>query len=502
MRSPLRLVLAGVLVLAIACTAASTTSSSQTQSSSSSASPTPTTQAHGLKTLKHLIFIVQENRSFDHYFGTYPGADGIPTNPDGSFSVCAPDPYQGGKCVPPYRTKAYTFDGGPHTNASAVRDMNNGQMNGFIYSLPADPNKCWVTPNQPVCGQRLGPQGQPDVMSTLTRGDIPNYWSYADHFTLDDHMFASVDSWTMPSHLFLVSGWSAYCPTTDPMSCVSDVNLKGDNHRWDYGERPVYAWTDVTWLLDKDHVSWRTYVGNSTCWRQATCQAPEGRTYETTSNRNVLPGFTSFYDGERANGVGDNIRPVNDYLASAANGSLPSVAWIFPTAATSEHPNSPSTTRTGMAYVTRLINAVMQGPDWDSTAIFLTWDDWGGFYDHVMPPQIDGNGYGLRVPALVISPWARAGAIDHTVLSFDSYLRLIEDRFTGGQRLNPKTDGRPDSRPTVRDAVANPINKAFDFNQQPLPPLILNPWPWQQPEPWSSFGTPTQSASPSPSPSP
>src|SRR6478672_5610354 len=140
MRSPLRLVLAGALVLAVACTAATTTSSTPTSTSAST--PSPTTQTHGLKTLKHLIFIVQENRSFDHYFGTYPGADGIPTNPDGSFSVCAPDPYQGGKCVPPYRTKAYTFDGGPHTNASAVRDMNNGQMNGFIYSLPADPNKC------------------------------------------------------------------------------------------------------------------------------------------------------------------------------------------------------------------------------------------------------------------------------------------------------------------------------------------------------------------------
>src|SRR6478672_11664006 len=143
MRPPLRLVLVGVLVLAIACTAASSTTSHSQSSSSGSSSASPiTTRSHGLKTLKHLIFIVQENRSFDHYFGTYPGGDGIPTNPDGSFSVCAPDPYQGGKCVPPYRTKAYTFDGGPHTNASAVRDMNNGQMNGFIYSLPADPNKC------------------------------------------------------------------------------------------------------------------------------------------------------------------------------------------------------------------------------------------------------------------------------------------------------------------------------------------------------------------------
>jgi phospholipase C len=502
-------VLAGVLVLAIACTAAATTASTRTQSSTStSSSPTPstTTQAHGLKTLKHLIFIVQENRSFDHYFGTYPGADGIPTNPNGTFSVCAPDPYQGGKCVPPYRTKAYDFDGGPHTNAAAVRDMNNGQMNGFIDSLPAAPGRCWVDPKQPECNQRLGPQGQPDVMSTLGRAEIPNYWSYADHFTLEDHMFGPVDSWTLPSHLFLVSGWSAYCPTTDPMSCENDVSLSSGDRRWDYGEKPIYAWTDVTWLLDKNHVEWREYIGNHTCWQHPPCSDPEGRTYATSYNRNVLPGFTSFWDGERPGkngGVLDNVKPVDDYLTSAANGSLPSVAWIFPTSATSEHPTSESTVRTGMAYVTRLVNAAMQGPDWNSTAIFLTWDDWGGFYDHVMPPKIDGDGYGLRVPGLVISPWARAGAIDHTVLSFDSYLRLIEDRFTGGRRLNPKTDGRPDSRPTVRDAIANPLNKAFDFNQEPLQPLILDPWPWKQPEPWSSFGTPpSQSASPSASASP
>jgi len=158
---------------------------------------------------------------------------------------------------------------------------------------------------------------------------------------------------------------------------------------------------------------------------------------------------------------------------------------------TSEHPGSKSTIHTGMAYVTRLVNAAMQGPDWNSTAIFLTWDDWGGFYDHVVPPRIDGNGYGLRVPAMVISPWAKAGWIDHTTLSFDSYLRLIEDRFLGGQRLDPKTDGRPDARPTVRERLANPIVKAFDFSQEPLPPVVLDPWPWRDPEPWTSFGSPT-----------
>jgi phospholipase C len=147
MRSPLRLVLAGVLLLAIACTTATTTTTTSSTSNESPGSPI-TSQTHGLKTLEHLIFIVQENRSFDHYFGTYPGADGIPTKANGSFAVCVPDPYQGGKCVPPYRTSSFDFDGGPHTNAASVRDVNGGKMDGFIESLPATPGECWVDPNQ------------------------------------------------------------------------------------------------------------------------------------------------------------------------------------------------------------------------------------------------------------------------------------------------------------------------------------------------------------------
>ena len=120
----------------------------------------------------------------------------------------------------------------------------------------------------------------------------------------------------------------------------------------------------------------------------------------------------------------------------------------------------------------------MRGPNWDSSAIFLTWDDWGGFYDHVVPPKVDRNGYGLRVPGIVISPWVKRG-IDHRTLSFDAYLKLIEDRFLGGQRLDPKTDGRPDRRPTVREDVAilSNLMREFDFTQRPLPPLILDPTP-------------------------
>ncbi len=118
----------------------------------------------------------------------------------------------------------------------------------------------------------------------------------------------------------------------------------------------------------------------------------------------------------------------------------------------------------------------MQGPEWNSTAIFLAWDDWGGFYDHVVPPKIDENGYGLRVPGLVISPYAKTGYIDHQTLSFDAYLKFIEDDFLNSQRIDPQTDGRPDPRPTrsgERPAKLGDLVSDFDFTQTPRQPLVL-----------------------------
>jgi phospholipase C len=480
-----RCALAAALLIttaAAACTAGRTSDVTSTGS--------PSVESQGIFKLDHLIFIVQENRSFDHYFGTYPGANGIPTNPDGSFSVCVPDKFEGGQCMPPYVSTAVDQYGGPHRHADAVRDVNGGKMNGFIQTMPYRPGRCWVEPNRGNCPMYFGPQHQPDVMSTLPRKAIPNYWAYADNFVLQDAMFAPVDSWTLPSHLFLVSGWSAYCQDPkDPMSCQTDVNVGTANRQWQYGQKPIYAWTDVTWLLDRAGITWRYYVGNDTCWDAHPCHpAKPGRQgYATLMSRNPLPGFTSFWDGERTSGVRDNVVPVNDLRDAAANGTLPQVAWVGPPSNVSEHPGGPSTPREGMAYVTRLVNAIMGGPDWNSTAIFLTWDDWGGFYDHVVPPELDNMGYGLRVPGLVISPYAKKGYIDDTTLSFDSYLKLIEDRFLGGQRLDPATDGRPDSRPVVREAEANGVEGAFDFSQKPRPPLRLKPWPWNTPEPWPSF---------------
>jgi phospholipase C len=142
----------------------------------------------------------------------------------------------------------------------------------------------------------------------------------------------------------------------------------------------------------------------------------------------------------------------------------------------SEHP--PARVSVGQHYVTGVINSIMKSPAWESTAIFVAWDDWGGFYDHLVPPKAkDGLGYGLRVPGLVISPYAKKGYVDKQVLSFDAYAKLIEDLFLDGQRLDPATDGRPDPRPEVREdeLMLGDLLKDFDFTQAPRPPMLLMP---------------------------
>src|SRR5205807_1787052 len=146
---------------------------------------------------------------------------------------------------------------------------------------------------------------------------------------------------------------------------------------------------------------------------------------------------------------------------------------VVPNAVVSEHP--PGLVSAGQTYVTGLINALMRSPDWSNTAIFLSWDDWGGFYDHVRPPVVDQNGYGLRVPGLVISPYAKRGYIDHQTLSMDAYVKFVEDDFLGGARLDPATDGRPDPRPDVREVAPqlHGLMREFDFSLPPRAPVIL-----------------------------
>ena len=171
--------------------------------------------------------------------------------------------------------------------------------------------------------------------------------------------------------------------------------------------------------------------------------------------QNTLPGFKTVAVDHQLK----NIQSNEHYFDAAAAGTLPNVSWVMPTTNRGEHP--PDDIGNGQAWVTKVVNAAMQGPDWLHTAIFVTWDDWGGFYDHVRPPKVDANGYGIRVPALMISPWARRGYIDHQTLSFDAYLKFIEDRFLGGSSAR-SPDGRlaglPTHGPRERAAARRPLH--------------------------------------------
>jgi phospholipase C len=420
----------------------------------------------GVHKIRHVVIIMQENRSFDSYFGTYPGADGIPMK-DGVPTVCNPDP-KTHVCVKPFHDTSDRNAGGPHDTVNAIHDINQGKMDGFqTQARKGRFLACHATDN-PLCS--LTPS-TPDVMGYHDSHEIPNYWDYARNFVLQDHMFEGDNSWSLPAHLSLVSGWTARCSTHgDPMSCKSTLTAPFGAAG---GGQPVdYPWTDLTWLLHRYHVSWRYYIANGSqpdCADNQMFCGESPQSAATPSIWNPLPRF----DTVRQDHQLGNIQRLRSFLRAARDGGLPAVSWVTPSQTASEHP--PALVTAGQTYVTRLINSIMEGPDWNSTAIFLAWDDWGGFYDHVKPPVVDGEGYGLRVPALVISPYARQGYIDHQILSSDAYLKFIEDDFLHGQRLNPRTDGRPDSRPDVRENVKILGNLAsdFDFNQKPRPPMLL-----------------------------
>lgn len=499
--------------------------------------PAPT----GIHKIKHVVIITQENRSFDSYFGTYPGADGI-AMVDGQPAACLPDPSTDG-CSRPFHNPADSNTGGPHSHADALKDIDNGAMDGFVGQAVKALSGCKST--DAACLHNAKPT---DVLGYHDRNELPNYWAYADNFVLQDHMFAATASWSLPAHLYLVSEWSAKCSKAgDPTSCINAIQdpadapykvtiqdtligkcqdalhlapcqaalsaagispdlaaqidqlvaascKPGDTYATCKAavdaasfppglkeklaaaarklDVPDYAWTDLTYLLHKHSVPWAYYVFNGTepdCRNDAATCNPVKQDSKTPGHWNPL----LYFDTVKEDGEQGNIKPLDGFYDDAREGRLPAVTWVAPTDEVSEHP--PSKISTGQEYVAGLINAIMAGPDWDSTAVFLTWDDWGGFYDHVAPPVVDGNGYGMRVPGLVISPYAKQGYIDHQVLSHDAYFKFIEDDFLGGERLDPATDGRPDPRPGVREdsPLLGDIAAAFDFDQAPRPPFLL-----------------------------
>jgi phospholipase C len=421
--------------------------------------------------IKHVVILMQENRSFDNLFGTFPGAEGIPMK-NGVPTVCVPNPATDG-CTRPFHDTTGVDTGGLHRDIDAKNDINGGAMDGFIRVAEANVEGC----SYPDTECRTDPQ-KPDVMGYHNAHEIPNYWAYAKHFVLEDRMFAPTLGPTLPSHLYLVSGWSAACRTLSPMSCRSSTGEQKELDP-DGSTQPDFRWTDLTYMLAEHHVSWRYYISGQTVpdcdngFEPGECTPDPIPSVGSPEQRNVLPDFATVHTDHQLG----NIQHYPDFFAAARTGTLPAVTWVVPDIKHSDHPREPLSA--GQSWVTRLVNAIMQGPNWKSTAIFLSWDDWGGFYDHVVPPGIDSSGYGIRVPGLVISPYSRKGYVDHQTLSFDAYLKFIEDDFLAGRRIDPLVDGRPDSRPDVREnaPLLGNLMKSFDFKRPPRRPLLLPPNP-------------------------
>ena len=420
----------------------------------------------GIHNIQHVVMIMQENRSFDHYFGTFPGANGIPAG------TCIPDPLHG-TCARPYNNPEQKNNGGIHSTEAAIADINGGAMDGFVRQVE---KAC--KPSTPRCVPCSEQQTHTciDVMGYHDARQLPNYWTYAQDFVLQDNMFESAASWSLPEHLYMVSAWSAACRFGDenPLDCFGTLKGRRPKHSTD-------AWTDITYLMFKAHVSWRYYVFEG---QEPDCESDEATVCSPPLQGPTTPGIWNpleDFTDVKQDGQLENIQSLPHFYSAVhetAKCGLPNVSWVVPNFEVSEHPNGDrpgGQIEQGQAYVTTLVNSIMRSPCWANTAIFLSWDDWGGFYDHVMPPNIDENGYGLRVPGIVISPYAKAGYIDHQQLSHDAYLKFIEDDFLSSARLNPETDGRPDTRPDVREEAPGlgSLTEDFNFSLQPRPPLLL-----------------------------
>jgi phospholipase C len=383
----------------------------------------PANPASGINLIHHIVFIIKENRSFDSYFGTFPGANGATS---GQIS--------NGQIIPLIHEPDYLPRDLGHDWVSSHLAANNGAMNQFdlISGGGANGN---------LNGDYL-------AYSQFQQSDIPNYFAYASNFVLADNMFSSLTGPSFPNHLYTVAGQSAGTisnPSTGlgpAWGCDSPSNFTVEVLGSDGKITSQFPCFDVMTLTDTMQaagIPWAYYGPPS---------GSPGYEWVALDAINHVRNSAQWTT---------NVFPDTQFRTDALNGTLPAVSWLV--TGSSEHP--PASACSGENWTVQQINSIMKGPDWNSTAIFLTWDDFGGFYDHVPPPSNDSYGLGIRVPLLVISPYAKTGAVSHTQYELSSILKFIEERF-----------GLPAL--TARDAAANDITDAFDFTQQPRSPILLN----------------------------
>jgi phospholipase C len=398
-------------------------------SSSSSASP-----------IQHVVVIVQENRSFNDFFATFPNADGAT---QGLMKTSTGDQYVTLKKVNLAEPCDFT-----HSYHSFQKADDGGKMDGFNLEGGGRGQQCRDNPTGPY--QYVNPQ------------QIAPYWDIAMQYVLADHTFQTQGSGSFTAHQDLIAGATIIdpeqtrslvdLPTNEPWGCDSPPGTHTSVLRYIHagvfkykahtGPYPCLTYHTIRDLLDAKSISWRYYCppvfgGTGNMWNafdpiKAVREGPEWGVNVTDSDTQI---FTDI-----------------------SKGVLPAVTWVIPDGEDSDHPGQQEDD--GPSWVASLVNAVGQSSYWNTSAIIIVWDDWGGFYDSFPPPLQDHwGGLGFRVPMMIVSPYAREGSgsggyVSHTQYEFGSILKFIEGTFGLGSL-------------GTTDVRANSLVDSFDFTQQP-----------------------------------
>ncbi|HEY2474434.1 MAG TPA: alkaline phosphatase family protein [Candidatus Cybelea sp.] len=390
-----------------------------------------------------MVLIVQENRTFNDFFATFPGADGT-TN--GKVSKDAACHFKHNKTIPLVESNlVITGHDLSHKYQSYVTAYDGGKMDGF--------DKALFTDNKPEC---TWPYQYTDP------SQIQPYWDMAQQYTLAEHMFTTQGSSSFVGHQDLIRGGTQIDPTESlandpsgiPWGCDAPPGTKTGlvtyHGTYEPGKGPFpctknfpssssYSYQTLRDLLDAKYVSWKYYV-------------PPIKTKIFGRLMNAFDVIAAVrYGPEWQTNIS---MPQTKIFKDISAGSLPAVSWVIPDYADSDHPGPK--TDNGPSWVSSIVNAIGESPYWDSSAIIVVWDDWGGLYDNRAPKQLGFGGLGFRVPALIVSPYAKAGYISKTNYEFGSILKYIEDNWDLGSL------GTSDKR-------AKSIIDCFDYTQRPIP---------------------------------
>jgi phospholipase C len=398
--------------------------------------------------IKHVVIVVQENRTFDNLFYGFPGAHYATYgyNHSGTKVALHPIGLTGPAIGNSWLDALFAWDGGQMNRFDEINGGNGAAT--YVYAY-------------------------------VRHSDIKPYWTMARSYVLADHMFPTMFGGSFTAHLDLIASTANLSPSTSevdtptstPWGCDASSGTKTsllntqrvESYR--AGPFPCFAqFRTLADSMDAARVSWKYY-------------AP------SVNGGNVGGYLWSAFDaisyvrrgGDWTRNV---ISPQTRVLTDARAGKLPSVAWVIPDGADSDHPGGPSA---GPSWVASIVNAIGNGPNWKTTAIVVLWDDWGGWYDDLPPPHLDYRGLGIRVPCIVISPYAKAHYVSHTVYEFGSVVKLVEQVF-GLPALGPASGGYTDTR-------ANSMLDAFDFHK---PPRSFAPIPADKPASYFLTRTPSR----------